>query len=99
MLLILILLIFRKTICIELVEQEEQSVKDEQFYFQQKKSKSQKERIEALMKYEIPVLDFPEEVELTKQLTEEERPKEDQEISKNRVSEEYIPGPAFPRKE
>jgi ATP-dependent RNA helicase RhlE len=50
------------------------------------------------MKYEIPILDFPEEVEISKQLTEEERPKEDQEISKNRVSEEYIPGPAFHEK-
>ena len=36
MLLILTRLIFQKTICIELVEQEEQSVKDEQFYFQKR---------------------------------------------------------------
>jgi ATP-dependent RNA helicase RhlE len=57
-----------------------------------------KERIETLMRYKIPVLDFPSEVEISKQLTEEERPKEDQEISKNRVSEEYIPGPAFHEK-
>ena len=66
--------------------------------FSTEKEQESKERIEALMKYEIPVLDFPEEVEITKQLTEEERPKEDQEISKNRVSEEYIPGPAFREK-
>jgi ATP-dependent RNA helicase RhlE len=66
--------------------------------FSTEKEQESKERIEALMKYEIPVLDFPEEVEITKQLTEEERPKEDQEISKNRVSEEYIPGPAFHEK-
>jgi len=66
--------------------------------FSTEKELESKERIEALMKYEIPVLYFPEEVEISKQLTEEERPKEDQEISKNRVSEEYIPGPAFHEK-
>ena len=66
--------------------------------FSTEKELESKERIETLMKYEIPVLDFPEEVEISKQLTEEERPKEDQEISKNRVSEEYIPGPAFHEK-
>jgi ATP-dependent RNA helicase RhlE len=66
--------------------------------FSTEKELESKERIEALMKCEIPVLDFPEEVEISKQLTEEERPKEDQEISKNRVSEEYIPGPAFHEK-
>ena len=66
--------------------------------FSTEKELESKERIEVLMKYKIPVLDFPEEVEISKQLTEEERPKEDQEISKNRVSEEYIPGPAFHEK-
>ena len=66
--------------------------------FSTEKEQESKERIEALMKYEIPVLDFPSEVEISKQLTEEERPREDQEISKNRVSEEYIPGPAFHEK-
>jgi len=66
--------------------------------FSTEKELEAKERIEALMDYKIPVLDFPEEVEITKQLTEEERPKEDQEISKNRTSEEYVPGPAFHEK-
>ena len=66
--------------------------------FSTEKELESKERIEALMKYEIPVLDFPSEVEISKQLTEEERPREEQEISKNRVSEEYIPGPAFHEK-
>ncbi len=34
-----------------------------------------KEAIEKLMDYKIPVVDFPEEVEITNQLTPEERPK------------------------
>ena len=66
--------------------------------FSTEKEQESKDRIEALMKYKIPVLDFPKEVEVSKQLTEEERPREDKEISKNRVSKEYIPGPAFHEK-
>ncbi len=66
--------------------------------FSTKKESEAKERIESLMNYQIPELPFPKEVAISKQLTEEERPKEDQEISKNRVSEEYIPGPAFHEK-
>jgi ATP-dependent RNA helicase RhlE len=50
------------------------------------------------MDYEIPVLELPEEVEISKLLTEDERPREDQGISKNRTSLEYIPGPAFHEK-
>ena len=57
-----------------------------------------KKGIEELMNYEIPVLDLPEHVEISKLLTEDERPKEDQGISKNRTSLEYIPGPAFHEK-
>ena len=50
------------------------------------------------MGYEIPVLELPEEVEISELLTEDERPKEDQGISKNRTSLEYVPGPAFHEK-
>ena len=57
-----------------------------------------KEEIEGLMDYKIPLLPLPEEVEISKQLTEDERPKEDTEQSKNRTGLEYLPGPAFHEK-
>jgi len=57
-----------------------------------------KQRIETLMDYEIPLLEIPEPVEISKQLTEEERPKEDASQSRNRTSQEYVPGPAFHEK-
>lgn len=38
------------------------------------KEKETKAAIETLMDYEIPVIDFPEEVEISKELTPEERP-------------------------
>lgn len=66
--------------------------------FSTEKEKEAKERIETLMDYTIPLLELPSEVEISKQLTEEERPKEDGEISKNRTSQEYVPGPAFHEK-
>lgn len=66
--------------------------------FSTEKEQENKKRIEALMNYTIPLLEMPSEVEISKQLTEEERPKEDREISKNRTSLEYVPGPAFHEK-
>lgn len=66
--------------------------------FTTEKEQEAKQRIEELMKYEIPKLEIPEQVEISKQLTEEERPKEEREISKNRTSQEYVPGPAFHEK-
>ncbi|WP_439132122.1 DEAD/DEAH box helicase [Polaribacter sp.] len=57
-----------------------------------------KEEIEALMDYKIPVIEIPEDVEISKLLTEDERPKEDGEQSKNRTGLEYVPGPAFHEK-
>lgn len=62
------------------------------------KEQDSKEEIELLMDYKIPVLDLPEEVEISNQLTEDERPREDREQSKNRTGLEYIPGPAFHEK-
>ena len=57
-----------------------------------------KQQIEELMNYTIPLLDIPEQVDISKLLTEEERPKEDRDQSKNRTSQEYVPGPAFHEK-
>ncbi|MHB0754399.1 DEAD/DEAH box helicase [Polaribacter sp. M15] len=62
------------------------------------KEQKAKEEIEALMDYKIPVLELPEEVEISKLLTEDERPSEDREQSKNRTGQEYVPGPAFHEK-
>ncbi|CAI8166449.1 MAG: ATP-dependent RNA helicase RhlE [Polaribacter sp. SA4-10] len=63
--------------------------------FSTKKELEFKEEIESLMDFKIPVLEIPEEVEISTLLTEDERPREDQGISKNRTSLEYVPGPAF----
>ncbi|CAM1344848.1 DEAD/DEAH box helicase [Tenacibaculum amylolyticum] len=62
------------------------------------KEQEAKDRIETLMNYEIPLLEIPEVVEISKELTEEERPKEDKSQSRNRTSLEYTPGPAFHEK-
>ena len=62
------------------------------------KEQEAKTRIEELMDYVIPKLDIPEQVEISNQLTEEERPKEDKSQSRNRSSQEYVPGPAFHEK-
>lgn len=62
------------------------------------KEQKAKEEIEALMDFKIPVVDIPDEVEISKLLTEDERPKEDSEQSKNRTGLEYVPGPAFHEK-
>lgn len=62
------------------------------------KEQKAKVEIESLMDYKIPVLDLPESVEISKLLTEDERPKEDSEQSKNRTALEYVPGPAFHEK-
>ena len=62
------------------------------------KEQETKESIEELMDYKIPVLELPEDLEIATLLTEDERPREDQGISKNRTSLEYVPGPAFHEK-
>ena len=66
--------------------------------FSTEKEQEAKGSIQNLMGYEIPVLELPAEVEISELLTEDERPKEDQGISKNRTSLEYVPGPAFHEK-
>jgi len=62
------------------------------------KEQEAKKRIEELMDYTIPLEEIPEQVAISKQLTEEERPKEPGEKSTNRTSQEYVPGPAFHEK-
>jgi ATP-dependent RNA helicase RhlE len=62
------------------------------------KEQEAKEEIETLMDFKIPVLELPEEVAISNQLTEDERPREDTEQSKNRTGLEYVPGPAFHEK-
>ncbi|MGK0412944.1 MAG: ATP-dependent RNA helicase RhlE [Polaribacter sp.] len=66
--------------------------------FSTEKEQESKESIQALMDYQIPVLELPEEVKISTLLTEDERPREDQGISKNRTSLEYVPGAAFHEK-
>ncbi len=66
--------------------------------FSTEKEQVDKTNIEDLMDYQIPIIDIPEEVEISKQLTEDERPKEDNEQSRNRTGLEYVPGPAFHEK-
>ena len=62
------------------------------------KEQNAKIAIEELMQFSIPVLEIPTEVEISTLLTEDERPKEDREQSRNRTSLEYVPGPAFHEK-
>ncbi|MCL7755066.1 DEAD/DEAH box helicase [Polaribacter sp. Z022] len=66
--------------------------------FSTEKEQEAKAGIEELMDYKIPVLELPDEVEISTMLTEDERPKEDNEQSKNRSGLEYVPGPAFHEK-
>jgi ATP-dependent RNA helicase RhlE len=66
--------------------------------FSTEKEQEAKDKIQDLMDYKIPVLELPEGVEISTLLTEDERPREDQGISKNRTSLEYVPGPAFHEK-
>ncbi|MFT4575945.1 MAG: ATP-dependent RNA helicase RhlE [Polaribacter sp.] len=74
-------------------EQEGQSI-----LFSTAKEQEDKVAIEELMGVEIPKASLPEEVEISDQLTEDERPREDREGSKNRTGLEYVPGPAFHEK-
>lgn len=62
------------------------------------KEQKLKEAIETLMDYKIPLLQLPQEVAISEMLTEDERPKEEHEQSKNRTGIEYVPGEAFHEK-
>jgi ATP-dependent RNA helicase RhlE len=67
--------------------------------FSTEKEQEDKAAIEELMAYEIPKLEFPEDVEISERLTPEERPKH---IERNnphtRPADEDAPGPAFHQK-
>jgi len=62
------------------------------------KEQEAKEAIEELMDFKVPLLELPEMVKISKELTEEERPREDRDQSHNRTGQEYVPGPAFHEK-
>lgn len=72
--------------------------KGKSILFTTEKEQEAKKRIEQLMNYEIPKFEIPEQVQISKQLTEEERPKEDGKQSNNRTSQEYVLGEAFHEK-
>ncbi len=55
-------------------------------------------RIEALMKISIPLLDVPEEVEISTELIEEERPKIKERNNPTKRITQDLPGPAFHEK-
>ena len=66
-------------------------------FFTEKESED-KASIEALMNYKIPVRDVPSEVEVSKELTPEERPKIVEHENPHKVSNEYQPGASFHEK-
>lgn len=66
--------------------------------FYSEKEIQYKEAIEALMGLEIPVMGFPVEVEVSKELTPEERPKDPELIESPHKSDNDLRGPAFHEK-
>ncbi|AXT19828.1 DEAD/DEAH box helicase [Flavobacteriaceae bacterium AU392] len=67
--------------------------------FSTEKEKEYIENIEALMHIHIPVLDFPETVEVSNELIEEERPQlKEPNNPHKRKTDENAPGPAFHEK-
>ncbi|MCJ8290882.1 MAG: DEAD/DEAH box helicase [Crocinitomicaceae bacterium] len=61
--------------------------------FSTEKEMAWKEAIEELMDYKIPVLDFPEEVEVSRELLTEEKPEEEQIKDYNRNLKNNLSGP------
>jgi ATP-dependent RNA helicase RhlE len=66
--------------------------------FSTPKEQEHKAAIEELMGISIQKMTLPSEIEISEILTEDERPREDRERSKNRTGLEYVPGPAFHEK-
>lgn len=66
--------------------------------FYTEKEKEAKKAIETLMDYEIPIVDFPLEVEISKELTPEERPRIAERNNPHKVADLDAPGPAFHEK-
>jgi ATP-dependent RNA helicase RhlE len=70
----------------------------ETFLFSTSKEQEARERIEDLMKMKIELLDLPEEIEISKELTEEERDVIKERYNPLKRREEDAPGPAFHEK-
>lgn len=66
--------------------------------FYTEKEKDFKEAIETLMNYKIPEQNFPEDVEISKQLTKAEQPKVIEPNNPHKVSSEDAPGASFHEK-
>lgn len=66
--------------------------------FYTEKEREAKEAIELLMAYEIPEVSFPEAVEVSYELTPEERPKDKELNSPHKLTNVATPGPAFHEK-
>lgn len=66
--------------------------------FYTEKEREAKESIELLMAYEIPEVIFPEDVEISEELTPEERPKDKELNSPHKLNNVATPGPAFHEK-
>jgi len=67
--------------------------------FSTKKEQEAKDKIESLMNYKIPLVEFPTEVEISSKLTPDERPNDDlSENRRNRGSKSHVPGEAFHEK-
>ncbi len=66
--------------------------------FYTEKERKDKDAIEALMDYKIPEMDFPEVVEISTNLTPEERPKRIEIDNPHKTGDLDAPGPAFHEK-
>lgn len=67
--------------------------------FSTEKEQEDKAAIEELMAYDIPKLEFPEDVEISERLTPEERPRRiERDNPHTRPADEDAPGPAFHQK-
>lgn len=66
--------------------------------FYTEKESIAKEAIEALMSYEIPLLDFPDEVVISRELTDDERPKSKATDNNHKTGGIDISGPSFHEK-
>ncbi|OBQ56718.1 DEAD/DEAH box helicase [Tamlana sp. s12] len=70
----------------------------EALVFTTEKDQDAIEGIESLMKMQIPVLEMPEEVKISTELIEEERPQIKERNNPTKRKDEDVPGPAFHEK-
>ncbi|WP_067146532.1 DEAD/DEAH box helicase [Pseudotamlana agarivorans] len=70
----------------------------EALVFTTEKDQDAIEAIESLMKMQIPVLEMPEEVKISTELIEEERPQIKERNNPTKRKDEDVPGPAFHEK-